>query len=396
MTNHELFRLYTSEHPASDNYIDATWLFIISAALQRRVWLDSSNKIFPNQYIILVAPPGTGKSITSVAHEFLTWFKEGGIINDGRDTENANNPTKLLFPCSANSTTFEKFVETLSANRQIVRAKPTYIHCSTAFVLDELTSLFKKESEAMMSLLLSGWVCVGEFEHTTIKRGCNYVKNMCVNMIAGTQPDTFTKLREKDIITSGLSRRLICIWESKSRVRHFLRPTFTPEQLNARGAILSHLLQLARLYGPCTYTPEAMEYVQNHFADAGRWILNKSPYLANYYSTKNEHFHKIAMAFHFGESTSMTIGLPTCVKAIDFLERIEQKMHLCYAPKAQTDVADSKDDIIALISTLGSATTSDIYTHFYKKLTFIQLQEAISDLVASNMVKIEKGRYVTK
>src|SRR5574343_1200946 len=117
-------------------------------------------------YIVLVAPPGTGKSITSVASEFLTWYKDSGEINAGRDTEQPNNPTKLLFPCSANSTTFEKFVETLSANRQIVRGvKPTYIHCSTAFVLDELTSLFKKESEAMMSLLLSGWVCVGEFEH---------------------------------------------------------------------------------------------------------------------------------------------------------------------------------------------------------------------------------------
>ncbi len=105
MTNHEKYRLYTSEHPAADIFVDASWLYLISSALQRRVWIDSQKLIWPNQYIFFVAKPGKGKSITDIPREFLSYYKKDGTPNTANISEEKITSSPLLFPLSATSTT---------------------------------------------------------------------------------------------------------------------------------------------------------------------------------------------------------------------------------------------------------------------------------------------------
>ena len=65
MTNYELWKLYMKGNHAPRQFMDAGWIFMIAAALERRVWLNSSIKVFPNHYILMCGQPGAGKSIVT-------------------------------------------------------------------------------------------------------------------------------------------------------------------------------------------------------------------------------------------------------------------------------------------------------------------------------------------
>lgn len=399
MTNHDRFRLYTSEFPSPDTYIDAAWTFLISSCLQRRVWMKSGKRIWPNQYIFLVAPPGVGKSVTETVKDLLVHYKQDGTINKPALEGQELARTKMLFPVSASSTTYAKFVEVLSSNLMWYRgSKPAYPHCSVSFVLDEITSIFKRDAQDMMTFLLEGWSCVDEYSNETIGRGVNYVKNMCVNLIGGTQPDKFADMRQVDIVSSGFTRRAVIIFETKSRSRHFVIPEHTPAQQEARGAILQHMLKLSTLYGEVTMTAEAQAWMNDYWIDERRVRLNKSPYLDNYYVSKNLHIHKTAMALHFGESTDMVIPLQTYQHAIELLGRYERTMHVAFTPKAKTDVSDVKDDLIRLLELAPVPQSAmEIYMAFDRKIGFSDFQEALTDLQVSGRVVIgDKGKFRLK
>src|SRR5574343_764727 len=61
---YELWQHYTSNLSAPQSSLDLSYYWLISAALQRRVFLQSMERpLFPNLYIVLVGPPGVGKGI---------------------------------------------------------------------------------------------------------------------------------------------------------------------------------------------------------------------------------------------------------------------------------------------------------------------------------------------
>lgn len=398
--NHELFKFYNAELPTPDSYVDASWAFLISAALQRRVWIASGMKVFPNQYIFLVAPPGVGKSITSVVANMLNYWKLDGTPRPEVVTEaSMTEKPRMMFPVSATSTTYAKFVEMMSSLKtmqlhKVPGGKP-YAHCSTTFVLDELTSIFKKDANEMMSFLLEGWTCSDDYSNETIGRGVNLIRNMCINIIGGTQPDKFAGMKNLELISSGFTRRAVIIYERESRSSKFLIPEHTPEQKKARDEILLWLKKLHTLYGPVIIDPGAAEWLNEWFEDKSRVRTNKSPYLDYYYASKQVHIHKMAMALHFGESTEMVLPLSAYQRAIALLERFEKTMHMAFAPKASNDAADVKADVIRMLENLGRpANAPELYTAFDRKIKFVDFIEALSDLQVSCRVAVTgKGEY---
>lgn len=62
MTNHERWMAYTSGLASPENYIQWGIIYVIAAALQRRVWCPPEHRrVYPNIYVTLVGKPGIGK-----------------------------------------------------------------------------------------------------------------------------------------------------------------------------------------------------------------------------------------------------------------------------------------------------------------------------------------------
>lgn len=408
MTNLERWQFYCKDFPTTDNYVDFSYLFMVSAALQRRVWLfDHRKPIWPNQYILFVAPPGVGKSM--VTDEVKRIFKgipysnKGASVEDNIERESKLAAPKMLVPMSADSTSFESFVQCTAKNMRFARQAngdlfihpngKKYSHCSSAFFLDEVTSIFHKEAENIVTFLLSGWSCTEHYERTTISRNTDFIRNLCVNLIGGTQPDKLAKISRAEIIGNGFMRRVLLVYGERNRFER-ARITFSPEQVAADAEVIKHIEQVGWLCGEASLSPEAWEWYQNWWENpAARPPLNKSPLLIHFYTSLNLHLLKIAMALHFGESLDMVIQLDTLLRARQMLEKIERTMHLALDGKAD-ERHENVTMVLGILRDYGTLTDRDMYVNFMKRMSFPDFQVMLSDMAAAGkLARVNGSKY---
>jgi hypothetical protein len=392
-TNLAHWRNYCAFYPSPESYITASWLFTIAACLQRRVWINSGKIVFPNQYVWFIADPGVGKDIVKDVRETLGFYDK-----HGKPVAQTSGTPQYMYPISATSTSREKFMDVLARHPQFVASvQPPYTHASAAFILAELTSIFKHQAQETMTFLLEGWDCSSRYVDDKIGAGERCITNLCVNIIGGTQPDTFSDIRGAKVIGSGFLRRSIMIYESVPRSRMFLIPPHTDDQLRSRMEFLKHTLKLSRLYGPVTLSPETLAYCTEWFSNESKWITNKSPFLKDYYQSKQVHLMKVAMAYHFSESLEMEIQLPSMLAAMEFLKLVERNMHLPFCPIARNDSAEVKQMLLKKLDLEDRPMSlGNLYPPFMLKLSMEEFVTVVNDLKAAGAITIDKEGRVSK
>lgn len=375
----EKWRIYTDALTSPDSYINFGFYYLISASLQRRVWIDGFKNLFPNQFMNLVGPPGVGKGlVTSAISELLKYHKrenpnkgtsttfmtdkKGHIVEEidrremeeyakadymaGVTEENRGNPglnahmpveKPLLIPMAADASTYEALVMHTarslrrvnyssydsSLGRNIIKV---YTHSSITFCLEEISSLFKKRGEDVLAFLQQSYDC-GDYKKETKSQGTDRVYRACVNLIGGITPDAMRRIFRDELLNEGYASRCIFIFEPKNRKTAVFLPPKTELQLAYEQDILKHIKKLTELYGPITIEPEAREWVEAWWKEASINRINVSEKLQHYYARKQIHVLKLATAIHFSESTEMTIGLGPIKAAINLLHSVERRMH---------------------------------------------------------------------
>lgn len=410
MTNLERWQFYCKDFPTTNDYVDFSYLFMVSAALQRRVWLfDHRKPIWPNQYMLFVAPPGVGKSM--VTDEVKRIFKnipyttkgKAAIIDD-IERESKLSVPKMLVNMGADSTSFESFVQCAAKSIRPARlssgelfahpnGKRSYPHCSVSFFLDEATSIFHKEAENMVTFLLSGWACQDDYERTTLGRGTDLIKNLCINLIGGTQPDKLAKISRVDIVGNGFMRRVLMVYGATNRFER-ARILFSAEQMEAYAAITRHIENIGWICGEVSLSDEAWEWYQNWWENpAARPTINKSPLLVHFYTSLNLHVLKLAMAMHFGESTEMVIQVDTLIKARKLLAGIEKTMHLAMDGKAD-DRHENVALILGMLRDYGTLSDREMYVDFMKRMPFPDFQVMLNDMAtAGKLTRVNGSKF---
>lgn len=325
--------------------IESGFYFAISAALQRRVWFgDHAFPVFPNQYLLLCAPAGVGKSLVTDAVKALLSFNKKAPINP---TPTSAFPQALdsgpmlraalasvdgepIFPAGPDSNSYELFVNKLARSTQghvyagPNGAKQIYAHASMYLCLNEFSSVFKQNAEDMVTFLLTCWSGTGDYTRETLSRGKDYVKSPCVSMIAGTTPDNFQKLTKFDIIGTGLSRRMNIVYSEHNAFEQLLIPARTAQQSDAFFALTAYLKLLHSVFGRLTYSPEALGFLNEWWIAHKAKILSFPTAVQDYEANKNVHIHKVAIAHHYATNPdSKEINLATAQWAVDYLTRVD-------------------------------------------------------------------------
>lgn len=334
MTNHEMWLKYMEGNHAPKQYINAGWYFAIAAALERRVWLESSIKIFPNLFVLLCGQPGVGKSIvTSPVCNLLNSLTEPG------HSETKPNYTLARGP---DSSSFEKIASVIAeATRTSCeytdksgRRRP-YVHATLRLELDEFTSMFKKHAEDAVTFFCSMWTGQMNYDRSTQKHGQILLINPLVNLIAGTTPKAMQDLHKLNIIGRGLDRRLLIVYAPANEYRQLLIPPKTEEQNKLFEKIRAHIKALSEVCGPVELSPEALEVAQTWWADRDKCRLNKDPRMDDYENNKNVPTLKMAIVLHMSEGKPKDrlrepISAETMHEAIRVMRSFEVDRHLAY------------------------------------------------------------------
>ena len=407
------WRLYTEGLVSPDDYIDFGFYYLMSASLQRRVWIGPPHSpLYPNLYIILVGDPAVGKGLVvkqiskllnyhkmptsqelkslqtpnmtpeskslleSIATEDYNTAQAAEGITDKGIKKDFDRP--LLIPVAANATTYEALVKALaqSIRRKNVimfnektgrdELKP-YTHSSLCFVLEEISSLFRKKSEDVVNLLLEAYDC-GDYKKDTKTQGVDRVKSCCLNLFGGTTPGFMQETFDDRLLTEGFSSRTIFVYAPCNRKTAVWMPDLTDAQNQAYLDIQDHIKKLTNLYGRISVDKQTEQWFEDWWKFAQTHRANTSRHLVSYYGRKQVHVLKLAMAHHFSHSFDMELKKESLQWAIDRLDVIERKMHHVLGFESTNPQAIPAKKILAFIRNNGAMTRKELLTEFWDSL----------------------------
>lgn len=286
---------------------------MVAAALGRNsyaVMHTSKGAFYPNFYIVLVAEPGVGKTIAlKMAQKVM---REVPNVSLG---PNKISPSRLLTRLA---------MLTGEAERENADSLPK-ADANIALFLDEFGSLVDKYDAEFMEMMSELWNSPSYYEYSTQKRGEESLHNVCINMVAGTQPSWFTEGFNPIVLEQGFPARLILVFSSE--VKKGIDP-FSSEDWKTKRSIKDLAVALEKrtqMKGQYAWSTGAMDFYRELHNNEFKPIPTE-PLLRHYNTRRHFHLAKLAMVIAASNHTRLVIGEADIREAWDMMLEVEGNM----------------------------------------------------------------------
>ena len=265
----------------------------LGAIVSRRVFFQMGSSetfptIYPNPWIVLVAPQGQGHKSTAL-----------GV---GNRLMNAL-PEHIRPNMLAAKTTPEALVKALSNVEDKDFALPggipsAVLQKSATGVLysSELGVLLGREkyNTGLIALLTDLYDCPDKWDSDTIMRGSHCLYGVCLSIMGASTPEWLQTMLPQDAFKGGFMSRLLLItmphqWEKRI-------PCPPPSPLGIREKILAEIEDILTVTGRMTFSPEAEVYFNDwymKFYSRDRLIVSGA--VAAYMERRQTHLIRLAM-----------------------------------------------------------------------------------------------------
>lgn len=388
-TNFDRYKNYCACLETTPLYVEFSWYNLISACLQRRVWLGKheANRIYANLYLIFVGDPGTGKTVaTRVNLYLLNRFK----------TVNKANKEELKIPIAPDTIGVEALIRKLAYGTKMfmVNGVP-YVQAPLTFLAEELANLFKKDDQQLVKFLLQGYDCgdyTKELKGAEKFNNVESVFNMCINFLGATTPENMTDFMARGLLSDGFLGRAIFIYGGRPQEKKtFFEPNF--DQVVDLKYIEDYCRCLTELCGEVEFSKEAREYLEDWYQNKNI-ILNEDRKLLHYYGRKKINAIKLSIIQHFCETKdSLVVEVESVKKALEALARIELTMHLALASVGRNPIHYLSEQIAYYLAEKKRQnpnnperyrkTRDQLNMIFFSEGEFDQIAKAIEHLILS-------------
>lgn len=322
LPNEGLFHLY-------HEYTDVTEVcprfrfFAMTAAigslLRRKVHFQRSTyalfpTLYPNPWVILVAPQGRGHKSTALrtARMFL---QKLSIEHQPHMLASKLTPEKLASSLASQAIT-DQMTQGVDPNliKVLKRKAQGLIHSS------ELGVFLGKEkyNQGMIALLTDLYDCPDEWTSGTIMRGDQMLYEVCLSIMAASTPDWMQTMLPSDTFRGGFMSRLILVAYPEVWHKRIADPPLPDERLAEE--IVTILKEIALLRGEAHWTSAAKDFFED-------WYLNVPEELpgprAAYRERKQDHILKIAIILQVAKNRKLTMELETLEQSLAILNAVE-------------------------------------------------------------------------
>lgn len=296
----------------------------ISASLGRRVWLDMGPyTIFPNFYIVLVAPSGQFRKSSSVR------------LASGLLKELVPRPNLI-----SQNLTPSALMEAMNANQTTEGTKLAVTTATGFAIVDELSTFLNRKSyeAGLASMLIEFYDCPADYEYRTRARGIERLEQPCLGILSASTVDWIRDAIPPEAVGGGLTSRCIFVY-AETPPPPVARTSYTQEQLTVREVLLSELQTLSAFSGPVTLEEEAWkfyeeEYVRFYHKAGDLW---RDKYLTGYAARRHIHWLKLSIVFAAAAGT-LTVSLQHLEAALKMLEQVEKHMKMVLSLVTASDM----------------------------------------------------------
>lgn len=359
--------LKISEAPAAYNVWSA--ISVISAVLKMKVWIKRGTyKIYPNQYIVLVGPPGVGKG-TAIhpAHSFVKEHKPplANYISD--------------------RVTAPKIIEKLSqgfSTTTIHNGLPVGGTESSAVLMSTELPTLLGSSDWMLPFLCDAWDR-GTFEYDTRNKGTFIIKDMCVSLMGACVPEFIRRLNKDaaSAINGGFTARTIFVFASDKSQSLVWPKSFDehPATKQIQQDLIHDIGLIANLSGTFTFDPQAIIAFER-FYHSVKNEDDDSEVVRHFKARQNVHVIKLAMCFSAATDDSMCITESNMKTSIALIQQVLNTLDITFRGVGESPLAEATAKIQAYIEKRGMCTRAQLLKDNHRHVTSEDLDRILTML----------------
>lgn len=368
---------YLHKNEAPENFKLWTAISVLASALQRKcsIKLATDLVFYPNLYIILVGPSGVRK---------------GTAMNPG-----SSLITDAGIRQSAQATTYQALIRKLqSTNHNTVKADGKLeFHSSLTIFSHEFTVFLGYGNRELMTALCDWYDCKGRWTYETVARQEEVIIGVWVNLIGATTPDLIRSSLPADAVGSGLTSRIIFIYEGPDAMGIHPIPVESDADKRLREGLLHDLEIITKFSGEFIVEESFREKFVKWYTDTrlGAPIFY-DPRFAGYINRRPNHIMKLSMIMSASRKHGpvMTVTEADFHRALAVLHMAEGNMQRVYEGFGKSPIADTLQSVMAYIMMhKGRLIRSDELMHIFKgDLDFFTYERVVRTLEIMGAVDI--------
>jgi len=337
---------YTKDHFSPALFHLWVGISCISAVLERKVWTTLvRDKIYPNQYVILVAPPGLcGKGAAmSLGKELL---QEVDNLNIGPDMVTREKLIKIM-------------TEVQDTYPDKITGRPI-IHSSLTMICDELESFMTAKNDDLVVFLTKIWSAehLKKVEYKTKHVGEDIIIGPWLNMLGATIPAFFSLPIMQKVIGGGFSARTIFLYSEWPRPKRIGKEVSQAMDKWVEP-LVEGLQEIHLLTGEFTFTDEAWAWFQPWVENAPQELIVDAA-MAVFKIRETPHLMKIAMVLSASQGgNGMKITLDNCKMALYYLEAVEKWMRMLFTGTGRAETNEDCKTMLTYIDRIDGPVGMD-------------------------------------
>lgn len=378
---------------APKTFIRWSFISVLASALERRVWMIKGHQVgfYPNLYIFVVGPAGSGKS--TVAEKAMGLLQELG-------------KTEFILGSTNGSTLMTRLSE-VGESKFFNWNNKEYPHCAVTIFASEASEVLQPQYKGgdIIGRLTEGYNC-GPFgwsmlhgmERLTRVHGNVRVINPCINLLACSTPEwLITKCMTKNDAEGGFGSRILLV-VSRSGLEHEKSSWDAidlPSDLAMRVKIMEDLQRVLEMRGPYSATPGYVaaatafekEYLQWRRKQAATGILG------GYQQRKMVQLYKVSMCLAAAKRDDMLLLDEDIEEAWQYLAEIEPTMVETLSELEMSPDAIARRDIYEFLVRNGFKEISrqDLFNKF-SGYSLAQMENAIRGLLITGKLEQTDSR----
>lgn len=370
-----------TESPDIYNYWCA--LHCLSSTLKRNVYvIRGFYKIYANQYIVLVGPPGVGKG--TAINPAIALTKIADTVNYVSDRTTAEKIIDIL------ATGFARIVAgsnlqsgsnpggtvTILPGQVVQQGQLGVLTDTSATIVSTELPMLLNGSELMLPLLCELWD-KNEFDYNTKTKGSRRIKDLCVGLLGGCVPDYIRKLNKDAMasINSGFTSRCIFVFASDKSKNVPWPVTMVGTQLEKD--LINDLQYIQQnLNGQFKFDAAAFTAISDYYTTIHVEKLD-TEVTSNFKARMLSHILKTCMSLSVAEDDSLEIKLPHVDKAIELIEAVLATLDVTFRNVGESPLLVAMERVMDFIETQGIATREDIAKATYRHVTEYDLDRIL-------------------
>lgn len=293
-----------------------TAVSLVAGALGRRVSARTGKgHVYPNMYILLVGPPGAGKSIVESAKELWS----------GTKTPDSKGSA---FRVASNSITSASLIDELAKAKfiRVMPSGPPYVCHQLIIAAEELQVLLPGYDTTIIGKLNEIYnnsaVPYSESRRTGTVREL-VIENPNLNILAGAQPAYFASTFPEEVWSTGFARRVLMVYSDEIQLNSLW---FEPEvDETLKPWMCSALARMSELMGVVKWTPAAATKLDDWHMGGGMPIPAHSK-LAQYVRNRSVNLIKLSLISAVSRTGELVIEELDVSRALEWMLSAEKRM----------------------------------------------------------------------